>query len=316
MLRRAALVLLGLGVAVGVPLGATFLPAHLDLADLPEDLVLPAASPPDGLAVYALTTANVGSTAMFAYRGGSPNEPRPFAMTAFLVEHPRGNILIDAGTASDGEAHFEEQSILMTALSEYEPGRSASDQLLEAGIATSALTIIPTHAHWDHVSGVADLPGVPVWLPAAEADAISGAADGTEVARAVVDPKQIRRYAFDDGPYLGYHHSHDVYGDGSVVLVPAPGHTVGSVVVFVALPVGARYAFIGDIVWQREGITKPAERPWIARWLVDHDDDAVRDQIAHLAALDRRFPQLVIIPAHDARAAAELPPLAERAARD
>jgi glyoxylase-like metal-dependent hydrolase (beta-lactamase superfamily II) len=57
------------------------------------------------------------------------------------------------------------------------------------------------------------------------------------------------------GPYLGFPRSHDVYGDGSIVCVPAPGHTPGSIIVFVTLPNNVRYALVGDLVWQREGLT-------------------------------------------------------------
>jgi N-acyl homoserine lactone hydrolase len=46
-----------------------------------------------------------------------------------------------------------------------------------------------------------------------------------------------------------------VWGDGSIVLVPAPGHTPGSIVAFIALPTGKRYALIGDLTWQLEGVT-------------------------------------------------------------
>ena len=54
--------------------------------------------------------------------------------------------------------------------------------------------------------------------------------------------------------------SHDVYGDGSIVVVLAPGHTPGGVIIFVNLASGKRYAFVGDLVWQLEGITLREER--------------------------------------------------------
>jgi len=47
---------------------------------------------------------------------------------------------------------------------------------------------------------------------------------------------RYEEYGFENGPYLGFPSSHDVYGDGSIVVVPAPGHTPGSVIVFVTLP--------------------------------------------------------------------------------
>jgi len=91
--------------------------------------------------------------------------------------------------------------------------------------------------------------------------------------------------------------------------VPVPGHTPGSVAGFVTLPTGARYAFVGDVVWQREGIARREERPWLTRRLADHDPALVRRQIAHLAAIAEAFPDLVVVPAHDGPAWEGIPRL-------
>ena len=58
---------------------------------------LPQASPPAGMAIYALPTGVNHRTAAFAYRGGSPFEKRDSVSTAVLVRHPQGDILIDTG---------------------------------------------------------------------------------------------------------------------------------------------------------------------------------------------------------------------------
>jgi hypothetical protein len=78
-------------------------------------------------------------------------------------------------------------------------------------------------------------------------------------------------YGFEGGPYLRFPASRDVYGDGSIVVVLAFGHTPGSVIIFVTLPNGTHYAFVGDLVWQLEGITQREERPWITRRRADTD---------------------------------------------
>lgn len=165
-----------------------------------------------------------------------------------------------------------------------------------------------THAHWDHVSGLVDLPGVPALVPTAEAEYVRHEEDGAELAHAMPG-LAIEEYAFSSGPYLGYPASHDHWGDGSVVTVPAPGHTPGSVIVFVTLPNERRYAFVGDLVWQAEGVALPAERPFPSQHLVDTDPARVRTEIQHLAALARRFPDMVVVPPHDARPTAHLPRL-------
>src|SRR5262249_28593888 len=111
---------------------------------------------------------------------------------------------------------------------------------------------------------------------------------------------RYEEYGFEGGPYLGFPASHDVYGDGSIVVVPAFGHTPGSVITFVTLHDGTRYAFVGDVVWQLEGITEREERPWITRRRADTDAEANRENLLRMIALKERLPQLIIVPARHA----------------
>ncbi len=125
----------------------------------------------------------------------------------------------------------------------------------------------------------------------------------------MLEIETYRLYEFDSGPYLGFPASHDVFGDGSIVLASAPGHTPGSIVAFITLPGGTRYALVGDLVWQREGIEIPAERPWLTRSQVDADPQHVRQWIVNMHVLQKTFPQLICVPAHDRRVWDELPQL-------
>jgi N-acyl homoserine lactone hydrolase len=96
---------------------------------------------------------------------------------------------------------------------------------------------------WDHVSGVPDFPGVPVLVTAAEHRFIYDDGFATATARGI-DPRRFQDYGLEGAPYLGFDQCHDLYGDSSIVIVPAPGHTPGSIVVFLTLPNGARYAWV------------------------------------------------------------------------
>jgi len=272
-------------------------PVRLPVASLPADLHLPPADPPPTMTLQRVDTGAMHSKAGLSYRGGSLLEGRSFAMAAYLVRHPRGDLLIDAGLGRDAAAHLHRQPALMQALSDLEVHRPLGDQLDAAGYDRDRLTgVLLTHTHWDHVSGLTDLPGMPVWVGGEQGE-------GFDDVFASLEGVDARRLAFDDGPYLGYPRSHDVFEDGSVVAVPAPGHTSDSLVVFVSLPDDRRFAFVGDIVWQREGLERPAEKPWLAQRLVDADPEGVRSQIGHLAALQARFEEIVFVPAHDARPA-------------
>jgi glyoxylase-like metal-dependent hydrolase (beta-lactamase superfamily II) len=308
MARKAALgALLVAAIAVGALLrgfSAAPLPAPAPFAG-----PLPPATPPAEMEIAALSTGVTHRSAAFGYRGGSFRDRRAFAMAALLVKHPRGDLLIDTGFGHDVDAQFRLMPWPFRAATRYERARSAAEQLDAAGYDRGRLRgVVLTHAHWDHVSGIADLGDVPVWVTAEERGFIHDGGALTAVARSIAGARW-EEYAFEGGAYLGFPRSHDVYGDGAVVVVPAPGHTPGSVIVFLALPTGRRLALVGDLVWQREGIALREERPWPMRALADGDPAGVRENILRMAALAARFPELEIVPAHDARAFAALPGL-------
>ena len=305
MKRVLVAVLLILLVAFGA-LSWTFTAATLPVGEVAMDI--PRINPPRQMKLSVLHTGKMFSKAAFAYRGGAFGEERVFGMAAVLVEHPQGALLIDAGFGRNVDAHVRTIPPLMRATSRYEKETPAAEQLARAGFDLSRLKgVVITHAHWDHVSGLEDFPAVPVWLTQPELEFIRSG-DRAVTLAASLGSKNYRVYGFADGKYLGYESSYDVFRDGSVVIVPVPGHTPGSVVVFVNTPDNKRHAFIGDLAWQREGIEIPAERPWLSRRLVDHDPAGVRREIARLHRLAERNPDLVVVPAHDRRVLDTLPP--------
>ena len=254
---------------------------------------LPEAVPPAGLAVYQLPTGTYETRAAFAVRGGSFRDKRHFATTAVLVQHSKGDLLIDAGFGAGVAAHVATLPRFMRG--PYQATETVSGQLDAAGYDRSRpLGVLVTHSHWDHVSALDEL-AVPIWINAGEREYAAEDVDG-KVFRRVSQGHEIHEYPFDGPSYLDFPCSHDVYGDGSVVIALAGGHPTGSVVVFVTVPSGTRYAFIGDLTWQLEGIRRRVERPWLLSKLADSDRDQLRQGLLRAISLTG---VMQVIPAHD-----------------
>ncbi|MBI1209876.1 MAG: MBL fold metallo-hydrolase [Alphaproteobacteria bacterium] len=298
-------------VVLVIGLGAlawTFTPATLPVPPATA-VTLPPAMTTQGVEIRAILAGKMMSRAGMAYRGGSMLEERVFGMGGILVQHPRGTLLFDTGFGSAVDEQFKMTPWLMQETARYEKEPTVAAQLQSAGISPSSLTgVVLTHAHWDHVSGLVDLPGVPVFVPQAELDFINSGDPASALARQI-GTKNYQVYDFDGGPYLGFEKSHDFFGDGSVVVVPAPGHTPGSIFAFITTSDGRRYALIGDTAWQSEGVDLPAEKPWLSRTLVDTDPAEVRALLIKLHQLKQSLPNLIVVPAHDRRVWETLPRL-------
>jgi N-acyl homoserine lactone hydrolase len=258
------------------------------------------------MAIYQLPTGTYQTRAALAVQGGSFRDKRHFAATAVLVQHPKGDLLIDAGFGSHVAEHVAMLPRLVRA--PYQASRTVSQQLRASGYDHNRLLgVLMTHSHWDHVSGLDDL-GVPAWINGAELRYAAEDPDG-KVFRSVSAGLEIHEYALDGPAYLGFPASFDVHGDGSVMVALAGGHTFGSVVVFVTLPTGARYAFIGDLTWQLDGIRRRVERPWLLRKLADSDAEQVRQGLSRIIALSG---VMTVVPAHDREAYDGIPLLPAR----
>ncbi len=302
MSKLLKLVLLALILGIGL-LAWTHVPLKLSVnTERPIPAQWPRANPPAGMYITAFATGQMQAGQAFAYRGGSFLKENESAMDVVMVRHPKGNLLIDSGFGSDVDAHVAGTPWLMRTLAKYQLIAPVGGQLRAGGYPLDRIKgVVLTHAHWDHVSGLPDLPGIPVWTNAAERTFIEKGGKHSALARSFGDAIQYRIYEFNEGVYMGYERSLDVYGDGSIVLVPMGGHTPGSTGVIVTLPSGKLFFFVGDIVWTREGYERPAERPFMARHLVGEDGAAVRSEVVHLHRLHNQFPQLTIVPAHDRR---------------
>lgn len=277
----------------------------MGLALLALACALPVHADPDGVRVTLIKTADARVREALMVAGGDWSQERVLNHIAVLVEHPRfpdQRLMFDAGLSAAVET--ERQTNLpwlyrqwpLLSYAHLNPAR----QQLPAGLYPKVIAL--SHIHWDHASGIADFPEAEVWAAPAER-AFAGQATPP-----AVFPTQVRSQAprwkdmvFTARPQCGFAQSQDVYGDGSVVLVSMPGHTPGSVGLWVRTGQGRKLLFVGDTVWLRRAVDEHLAKPLISR-SADALPAQVLDQIERLAACVRADPAVEIIPAHDAAA--------------
>jgi glyoxylase-like metal-dependent hydrolase (beta-lactamase superfamily II) len=244
---------------------------------------------------------------------GSPGFSRTWKWKAtasgIVVRHPSGDVLIDGGNSPNfapelDELHFFPRIYLKMAAGGLKTTLRPTEALAKIGVDAAKLKwFIPSHAHLDHLGGIMDLPtNVPLAMSNDEYYAVRARKDdgGLSVvpaqARAVLP--RVTPLEFQDRPYETFDQSVDLFGDGSVVIVKLPGHTPGSIGIFVNLGAGRRLVHVGDVVDIAEQYERRVGKS-AALMFTDDDRSKANASVAKVSQLHEAAPDLTIIPAHD-----------------
>ena len=253
--------------------------------------------------LFFLETAHANTLDVLTMAQGSMFSTFDLVHGAILVAHGEDSFLFDTGLGSHIDSQFDiDMPSWLKPLMAYEKGESVVEQLRKSDLLPQPGRIFLSHAHWDHASGVVDFPQLETWLPSAEYEYMQTAAPPAVLPSQVSSPDiKWRQYDLSETEYAGFAQSYDIYGDGTVVLVGLPGHTPGSVGLFVNSKDGVRRFFVGDTVWNLDAVRKLRGKFWVSSLMVDLDRDAADRNVARLHALMDVNPDLRIIPAHDRR---------------
>jgi glyoxylase-like metal-dependent hydrolase (beta-lactamase superfamily II) len=170
------------------------------------------------------------------------------SVAAYLIVHPKGLLMWDTEAVPDSEwtptgspirqrlvlADGQERFVTIT--------RPLAAQLLAAGHKPAEVThLVLSHYHWDHTANASLFPRATWLVRQIEWDAMfSDKATGTSRPQTYAALKNSKTTIITAD-------EHDVFGDGTVILKAAPGHTPGHQVLYVNLPETGPVVLSGDL---------------------------------------------------------------------
>ena len=175
----------------------------------------------------------------------APGVATAVPVPGFLVIHPKGKLLFDTGVAC--EAAADPQGVLGRRLASTFRIAGAADenapgQLALMGLKPDDITYVAnSHLHFDHCGCNPLFSRSTFLIQRAEMQAAQ--ASGSRYDERLW--KHPLNYQLVDG-------EHDVFGDGSVLLVPTPGHTPGHQSLVVQVSRDSRYVMTADACYSGE----------------------------------------------------------------
>lgn len=224
------------------------LPALVLLAALLAPPAAVAASP--DVALYTMNCGQIDMTDadMFADDGAYKGVAKSMVVPCYLIRHPKGDLIWDTGVPEaladkPGTGGMEAVTVR----------RKLTDQLKDLGLAPGDIEYLSvSHSHFDHI-GNAGLFAASTWIvdPKERAHAFRDAARADPAFAAYAALEGAKVIDTQSQPY-------DVFGDGSVTVIPAPGHTPGHTVLLVRLAKAGPVILTGDLWHIAE--SRPARR--------------------------------------------------------
>jgi N-acyl homoserine lactone hydrolase len=238
--------------------------------------------------------------------------PRP--INVYVIEHDRGLVLFDLGqdraSVTDPDSYFPGQPtrFFYDRLARFQiaPHETLTAQLAARGHAASDVRLaVMSHLHEDHIGGIRELPNAELVVSRREWETMEEPFPeprGFMPRHIDLPGRAYRKVDFEpiaDGRLGPFDAAHDLMGDGSLLLVPTPGHTPGSMSLFVQREGAAPLLMVGDVTYESE-LLEAGRIPGVG------DARGLQRTSSMVHDLQSAYPDLAVLPAHDPGAADRL----------
>jgi glyoxylase-like metal-dependent hydrolase (beta-lactamase superfamily II) len=234
-------------------------------------------------------------------------------INAYLLEHRDGLVLFDAGMdpAIGSDPNYVSSAIGRFLLHRIfrlhiGPDDTLPKKLEALGFAPADVRkVVISHLHFDHIGGIAHVPQADLIVSNDEWRQLSGPHPERDwILREHIELpgakwRQIEFAPTDDPLLAPFGGCYDVMGDGSMTLLPTPGHTPGSMSMLVRTEGLPPLLLVGDLTYDVK-LLMHDQAPGTG------DANQLKSSFAKVRGLRKQLPDLVIIASHDPAAAGAL----------
>jgi N-acyl homoserine lactone hydrolase len=194
--------------------------------------------PPKSARVYVFDCGllTLNSPANFGFTKEEVGEKVVLAVPCYLIVHPKGTLMWDTGVVPDAQVDGNTHGISLAT-------KTLRSQMAEIGYAPEDIKYLAlSHLHADHTANANDFAGSTWLVHKTERDAMFGGprVPGSFAPATFAKLKDAKTVFLTEKDY-------DVFGDGTVVIKYAPGHSPGHQILFLKLKESGPVLMVGDL---------------------------------------------------------------------
>ncbi len=209
--------------------------------------------------VYAFKAGVLKTQTQYILKDTRPGTPMDIPVPFLVIRHGQEWVGFDTGcngqVAKDPAGYWGE-AVVKDFTPVFKPDQEFREAIKVLGLTPKDFkAVIISHGHLDHAGAIDNFLGttVPIYFQKAELAEIRKVAEGKTAGAAYIrgDFKHLNELNIREieGPW-------DFFGDGSVIVLPTPGHTAGHQSLYVKLSANQRFIYCADALYALESMEK------------------------------------------------------------